>query len=124
MFSRLARDGRGVAAVEFALLAPVFLALLLGAMETGRLLWTRSMLQFAAEEATRYALVRRDATTSAIEAIARSNLMAAGGTVTITVTSNANEIEVKADQDFTFLVQGLLPFGSVHLQGLSRMPKR
>lgn len=124
MFRRLAHDKRGVAAVEFALLAPVFLALLLGAMETGRLLWVRSMLQFAAEEATRYALVRTDATTAAIEAIARANLMAAGGAVTITVTSNSDEIEVKAGQDFVFLVQGLLPFGPVQLQGLSRMPKR
>jgi Flp pilus assembly protein TadG len=110
--------------VEFALLAPVFLALLLGAVETGRLMWTRSMLQFAAEEAARYALVRSDATSTAIEAVARANIMAAGGAVTVTVTSNSDEIQVQLDQNYVFLVQGLLPFGAVQLQGLSRMPKR
>lgn len=125
MLGRLARDRRGIAAVEFALLAPVFLGLLLGAVETGRLLWTRSVLQFAAEEAARYALVRTDATSAEIEAIARSNLIGTGtAPVNLTVVNTADEVDIQATQNFTFLAQGLLPFGPVLLEGSSRMPKR
>lgn len=43
------RRQRGAAAVEFAIVAAVFLMLLIGAMEMGRLLWTWN----AAAEATR-----------------------------------------------------------------------
>ncbi|HEY1261409.1 MAG TPA: TadE family protein [Stellaceae bacterium] len=42
---RLARASAGAAALEFALLAPVFIALLFGTVEFGRLLWTWQALQ-------------------------------------------------------------------------------
>lgn len=38
MIKRFARDNRGVAAVEFALIAPIFLALILSLFETGWLM--------------------------------------------------------------------------------------
>ena len=47
--SRAFRRQRGVAAVEFALVSSVFLTMLIGVMEMGRLLWTWN----AAVEATR-----------------------------------------------------------------------
>lgn len=49
MTAPLSRFQRGAAAVEFAIVAPVFFVLLLGAIEMGRLLWTWN----AAAEATR-----------------------------------------------------------------------
>lgn len=125
MLARLARDRRGIAAVEFALLAPVFLGLLVGAVETGRLLWTRSVLQFAVEEAARYALVRTNATSADIEAIARAKLVGTGtAPVTMAVINTADEVDIRATQTFAFLAQGLLPFGPVTLEGRSRLPKR
>lgn len=48
--ARPANAQRGVAAVEFALIATLFLTLLLGVVEMGRLLWTWN----AAVEATRF----------------------------------------------------------------------
>ena len=48
--SRSPSSQRGVAAVEFALIASILFTLLLGSMEMGRLLWTWN----AAVEATRY----------------------------------------------------------------------
>ncbi len=47
----------GVTAVEFALAASVFLALLLGVIELGRFSFTQAMLFYAAEEGTRWAVV-------------------------------------------------------------------
>jgi Flp pilus assembly protein TadG len=47
----------GSTAVEFALGLPVFLALLFGTMEGGRAIFTQSVLFYAAEEATRWAIV-------------------------------------------------------------------
>ncbi len=46
---RLTRRARGVAAVEFALAAPIFFALMFGVIEVGRMLWVWN----AAVEATR-----------------------------------------------------------------------
>jgi Flp pilus assembly protein TadG len=49
------RAADGTSAVEFALLAPVFFAFLLGIEEFGRALWTQSALQFAVEAGARCA---------------------------------------------------------------------
>jgi Flp pilus assembly protein TadG len=43
--------------VEFAIGLPVFLALLFGVMEGGRAIFTQAVLFYAAEEATRWAIV-------------------------------------------------------------------
>lgn len=51
-------DTRGAAAVEFALVFPVFLMFVLGIMEIGRAFWVRSSLQFAVEEAARMAMAK------------------------------------------------------------------
>lgn len=47
------RDCRGAAAVEFALVAPVFLMLVCGAVEYSRLLWTMQALQQVAIDGAR-----------------------------------------------------------------------
>ena len=41
------KELRGTAALEFAILMPVFLVMFLGIMEFGRLLWTQTTLQHA-----------------------------------------------------------------------------
>jgi Flp pilus assembly protein TadG len=50
-------DDRGNSAVEFALTAPAFLALLFGAFQGGLMLWTQLGLQHAVERAARCAAV-------------------------------------------------------------------
>jgi len=50
----LAKDSRGGAIVEFALLAPLLLTLLLGGLDFGRLFYARQGLEYATEEAGRY----------------------------------------------------------------------
>ena len=51
---RFARDARGVAAVEFALIGPVMLILLIGVFETASLIFAKWSLESAAYDAARY----------------------------------------------------------------------
>ena len=55
---RFARDERGAAMVEFAVVAVVFfIPLIFGIIEFGRMAWTKSTLTAAAREGVRYAIV-------------------------------------------------------------------
>lgn len=49
-----ARDRHGIAAVEFALVGPVMLLLLIGILETASLIFTKWSLESAAYDAARY----------------------------------------------------------------------
>jgi Flp pilus assembly protein TadG len=55
--SSLGFDTEGVTAVEFALISPVLLLLLMGGIEGGRMLWAENSLQYAVERAARCAVV-------------------------------------------------------------------
>jgi Flp pilus assembly protein TadG len=48
---------RGASAVEFAILAPIFVAVLFSVLEFGLILYTKSMLAHASREAARYGVV-------------------------------------------------------------------
>jgi Flp pilus assembly protein TadG len=50
---RLLTCRKGTAAIEFALIAPVFLALMLGIIEFGYQMWIRVSLDYALAQATR-----------------------------------------------------------------------
>src|SRR6185437_1248015 len=56
MLARPARatgDDAGSSAIEFALVFPVFILMVLGIFETGRALWTQSLLNYAVQTAAR-----------------------------------------------------------------------
>ncbi len=74
-------DASGSVAVEFALLLPVFLSLVIGTVEIGRVLYTTHALGYAAREGVRYAMVRgadnpTPATTTNIEDIVKARATA------------------------------------------------
>ncbi len=50
---------RGASLLEFAIAASVFLTVLFGILECGRLLWTHNALKDAVRQGTRYATARR-----------------------------------------------------------------
>lgn len=52
---RLRRDGRGISALEFGLLAPVFIALIIGIGQMGILFQAQAGLRHAVQEGARYA---------------------------------------------------------------------
>lgn len=65
---RLIRERRGVAAVEFAVLAPAMFALIMGAIELAHIAVLRNTLEGAVGEAARIASVRLDQTEEEREA--------------------------------------------------------
>jgi hypothetical protein len=55
--SRHRAHARGQAMVEFAIVLPIFLAMLLGIVDFGRVIWATNSLSNAASEAARFAIV-------------------------------------------------------------------
>jgi Flp pilus assembly protein TadG len=55
--TRNGRKAKGQALVEFALVIPIFLALLFGVIDLGRVIWANDSLASAAREGARYASV-------------------------------------------------------------------
>lgn len=51
------RDEQGQSLVEFALVLPIFLMLLVGIFDLGHVVWTNDMLSNAAREGARFAIV-------------------------------------------------------------------
>jgi Flp pilus assembly protein TadG len=92
-FNRLWSDRRGVAAIEFAIVAPVFLTLTLGALEFGRMFYVRQCLEYATEQAARYYSLNPSAAASDVTTRLKSYLVSgisASVTVSYTDTTNCN----------------------------------
>ena len=51
---RFIRARRGAVALEFALGLPIFLAMIYGIFEFGRVFWTKNTMEFAIQEAARF----------------------------------------------------------------------
>lgn len=69
---------RGVAAVEFALVATVFFALLLGILELGRMLYVWNTVQEVTRRAARAATVTDFSNATAMNAVVRDAILQAG----------------------------------------------
>ena len=57
-FSKFIADRRGNAIVEFALVTPVFIAIVIVLLEAGYYLWTLNVVDHTARETVRYGVVR------------------------------------------------------------------
>jgi len=104
--TRLIRDRRGTTAIEFALLAPLYFALVFGIIEGGLLLWTQLGLQHGAQVAARCASINPTAcgTTSDIQNYAAQQaygLSISPSTFTFAATTCGNQ--VSASYTFAFL---------------------
>ncbi|MGB3797573.1 MAG: TadE family protein, partial [Alteraurantiacibacter sp.] len=58
VFLRIKRDENGVAAIEFALLAPFFMLLLMGVLQVGMTMQNYSALRGVSADVARYAMVQ------------------------------------------------------------------
>ncbi len=61
---RISGREAGQALVEFALILPVLLLLIVGLMDVSRAIWQENTLAYAAREGTRYAIVHGSASSS------------------------------------------------------------
>ena len=126
VFSLLARCQSGAAAVEMALVLPAFLAFCLGTVEFGRMYWVRSSLQYAVEEAARFALAHPTATDQDLNDLTLERFgNVSYGIPTVTVTRETvgsdNYIIIDATYAFEFITQWF-PSEPMTLAGRSRIP--
>ena len=117
-------DQRGGAIVEFAILAPVLFALILGTVDVGRMFYVRQNLEYATEQAARYFMLNPTAATSAVTTYLRGTMTGAPGSsvsVNYTDTANCNGntnvtcTMISATYTFTFIA-GYLGLGNKTLQ--------
>jgi Flp pilus assembly protein TadG len=106
-------DRSGTSAVEFALVVPVFLVMLLGIIEFGRVVWTQSALQHAVEAAARCAVV----TPSQCGTTSQVQNYAAGEVFGLSVPASAFSLaspscgtQVSVSVSFSFVASALFPY--------------
>ena len=124
---RFLRDVRGSMAVSFAIGLPTLLGAVFGAIEFGRFGFTQAALEYAAAEATRYAIVRDgQVTTAEIEAFAASKLDGVfnHGLAVITAAAPIDPVtgtsllSVQVNYQFDFFLP-FLPEGGIMMTGAS-----
>lgn len=114
-----AKDRLGAAAVEMALVLPVFVTVILGIIEIGRAVMVGQLVTSAAHEAAR-AAVLDGSTNSSVSDVATSFLQSSAGvsagnvTVTISVSSGSagNQVANAAQNDL-ITVTVSVPFATV-----------
>jgi Flp pilus assembly protein TadG len=88
IFRRYRRETGGAAAVEFALVVPVFLAIMMTIWEFGFAQHKLSSIRFAMEQASRSLMVNNALTQSQLQTMVRTQLSSiADNNVTVTLTS-------------------------------------
>lgn len=100
---RLCLDRRGTAAVEFAIIAPIFFALLLSVVDVGKYMWTLNTMQYAIDEAVRAGAVQ-ELTDTQIEARVTQALapISGGFPVTVLAASGSDSVTVTASSTYQF----------------------
>lgn len=131
---------RGATAVEFALVAPVFLIMTLGVVELGRAIWIKASMQNAAEQTTRYLMVNNSISgnscsadfatncQAALEAYATARLAETGMTTadftvaaSETTLSSVTYVDITITYSFVAIAQ-IVEFPSVSLSARARVP--
>jgi len=97
---RLLRARDGAMAVEFAFVGPIFIIILWSVFEFGRFYWIKSSLQYAVEDAGRYAMAHFTRNYWAYDAGTTSCPGASTPpTVTEMIQCAANDVETKAESN-------------------------
>ncbi len=120
----LGHDRSGTSMIEFAVLLPVFLSLVFGMIDVGRLFWTQTALQHAVEMAARCATINATTcgTTANVQTYATTQAYGLTfPTTTFTVTAPSCGNQVTASYAFSF--SAFLPVSPVTLAAKSCYPK-
>lgn len=105
LFQRLARDTSGVYLVEFAIVAPVFIVMLMGLCDIAHTQYTASMLNGAMQQASR-AVTLENANSRLVDIDARvreqvETVMPDGATITVDQQSHFDFADVAEPEEFT-----------------------
>lgn len=105
----------GATAVEFALVMPVFLAMVLGVIEMSRAMWIKATMQYAAEQTTRYFMVNNDKTTTELETYVQARFLEMGmasivADVTYTATQDTSTDPDNMTITLTYSFEALVSF--------------
>jgi len=111
---------RGQSLVEFALVLPFLLLVLMGIFEFGRIWMTVNVITSAAREGARVAAVTAPDVAAAKAAV--NNVLSGGhvtgATITVSGPSGANEVSVTVTVNYTPMTVGLIP--GLHAMALTR----
>lgn len=123
---RLVRNVSGAAAVEFALVAPLAVLILVGILQFGVLIFNRNTVQYAVEQAGRYVMVHESVSDQQIiDQIAKNVVGLNAADISATIVTSASNgvtfVTITANYPFRFL-SGLLPFGTIEVSGQTRVP--
>ena len=105
------KSGRGQSLVEFALVIPILIIIVLGILEFGNLWFTMNTMSGAAREGVRIAAVTAPDVTQ-VETVVQNYLITSNlGAATITVAgpNAANEVVVTVQMMYNPIFLGLLP---------------
>ncbi|MCP5381611.1 MAG: pilus assembly protein [Kordiimonadaceae bacterium] len=135
-FFKLKNNDKGATAIEFAFAAPVLLLLLFGMFEFSRVLFTQGILNYSAEQGTRFAMVNFDhdnldpdyidTIKSDIEDVSRNNFILVSdeniSNFDVDVITNAdNTSTVNITIDYTYKMSlPLIPHSDFTLTGSSK----
>ena len=98
----LRHDQRGVAAVEFAIIAPMFFALLLSVVDVGRYMWTLNTIQYATDEAVRAGAIQELSVAQIKNRVAEAVAPISSTDVVVSVTSSSDSLTVTANSTYRF----------------------
>jgi Flp pilus assembly protein TadG len=119
---------RGAAAVEFALVAPVFLMFVLGIMDVSRLFFIKNLMEYGVEQAARYVMVNPDVTQSALETYADSQVSGLFTGITFTADAPGDDVvddvhyrTITASYSFSYMMP-FVTIGALPLSATSRTP--
>ncbi|MCW5744624.1 MAG: pilus assembly protein [Alphaproteobacteria bacterium] len=125
---RLRRNSDGTSLIEFAIVGPVVLMAIIGCVEFGRFFWIRNTLEHAVEEAGRYAIINKTATSAQIQTQVRNRVMGVDpSTIVVTVTSAAGTgvtyktIYATTSSGTVSFVSGFLPVKSMKMEATTRV---
>ena len=122
-FRRLRRDQRGVVAIEFAMIAPIFFGLLIGIIDVSRYMWTLNTMQYAIDQGVRAGVVQQLPTEDVTDLVKGSLAGLDAGTIDVNVTDDAASLSVAAQTDYTFLFPISIFMNGTTISLRTEMPK-